>query len=427
MAWRGSSAPAAAVATAVTLLITGGPALAAWNAGSSGATGYTEADSLPAGSAPTAVTRLGRDVDVTWPQVLFRGQPLGNYSTGRYTMERNVTAAAGTCTAPLSPGGVVLNTCRETGLAPGSYAYRVTPRLASWSGAASSPTNVVIPAPTLTFSPATLSAPGASLIGTVDAFLDDAALTYRLGNATSGAVLAGTLATFPTAPATAQATSVPIGCGPATGNPHDVYLSGSGEQAVGSFGYDFSTVLCPSALTSTVGSAAGQAQALDTLVIAFSRAVNGGSICSGLPANGITPGSLRATIRDGGTGNDTLEVTAPAPSSGANQACGSVAPPVCVPPVICVLGSDGVVNLGTFNLGSAEYATSGDVTFGTGTSLALDPDGKVVTLKLGTKGGATNGTAPSGSITKYTPSTTITSAFGNLPAQGHMTSADRVW
>lgn len=419
-----SGAPTAAVATAVALLITGGPALAAWNAGSSGATGYTQADSLPAGSAPTAVTRLGRDVDVTWPQVLFRGQPLGSYSTGRYTMERNGTAAAGTCTAPLSPGGVVLNTCRETGLAPGSYAYRVTPQLASWSGAASSPTNVVIPAPTLTFSPATLSAPGDSLIGTVDAFLDGAALTYRLENATSGAVLAGTLATFPTAPATAQATSVPIGYGPATGSPHDVYLSGGGEQTVGSFSYDFSTVLCPSALTSTVGSAAGQAQAADTLVIAFSRAVNGGSICSGLSAGSITPGSLRATIRDGGTGNDTLEVTAPEPSSGANEACGSVAP-VCV--LACLLGSDGVVNLGTFNLGSTEYATSGNVTFGTGTSLALDTAGKVVTLKLGTKGGATNGTAPSGSITTYTPSRTITSASGSLPAQGHMTSGDRVW
>ena len=112
------------------------------------------------------------------------------------------------------------------------------------------------------------------------------------------------------------------------------------------------------------------------------------------------------------------------PSSGANEACGSVAP-VCV--VVCLLGSDGVVNLGTFNLGSTEYATSGNVTFGTGTSLALDTAGEVVTLKLGTKDVATNGTAPSGSITTYTPSTTITSALGSLPAQGHMTSADRVW
>lgn len=424
MTWRGGGAPGAVVATALALLVTGGPAFAAWTAGSSGASGYTKADSLPAGSAPTAVTRLGRDVDVTWSQVLFRGQPLGSYSTGRYTMERNGTVTAGTCTPPLSPGAVLLNTCRETGLAPGSYAYRVTPQLANWSGVVSSPTNVVIPAPTLTFSPATLSAPGASLLGTVDAFLDGAALTYRLDNATSGAVLAGTLTTFPTAPATAQATSVPIGCGPATGSSHNVHLAGSGEQAAGEFSYDFSTVLCPSSLTSTAGSTAGQAQATDTLGITFSRAVNGGSICAGLAAGGTTPGSLLATIVDGGAENDTLTVTAPKPSSTANEACGSVAP-VCV--LVCLLGSDGTVNLGTVNLGSTGYATSGNVTFGTGTRLALDAAGKVVTLTLGTKSGATNGTAPPGSIAMYTPSPTITSASGSLPAQGHMTSGDRVW
>ncbi len=424
MARWGLGVPGAVVAAAVALLVTAGPALAAWTAGSSGATGYTKADSLPAGNAPTAVTRLGRDVDVTWSQALLRGQPLGSYATGRYSMDRNGTAATGTCAAPLEPGSVLVNTCRETGLAPGSYAYRVTPQLASWSGAASSTTNVVIPAPTLTFSPATLTAPGALLLGTVDAFLDGATLTYRLENATSGAVLAGTLTAFPTAPATAPATSVPIGCGPATGSPHDVYLSGSGEQAIGSFSYDFSTVLCPSSMTSTAGSTAGQAQATDTLVITFSRTVSGGSICSGLAAGGTTPGSLRATIVDGGTGNDTLVVTAPEPSSVANEACGSVAP-VCV--LVCLLGADGTVNLGTFDLGSTEYAKSGNVTFGTGTTLALDAAGTVVTLKLGTKGGATNGTALTGSIAKYTPSTGILSASGSLPAQGHMTSGDRVW
>ena len=121
---------------ALLVVAAAGPALAAWNAGSSGATGLTKADGLPAGNAPTSVTRLGRDADVTWTQVSFGRQLLGSYSTGRYTLARSGAAAGGGCPAALAPGSAASSTCRETGLAPGTYAYTVTPWLAGWSGAA---------------------------------------------------------------------------------------------------------------------------------------------------------------------------------------------------------------------------------------------------------------------------------------------------
>jgi hypothetical protein len=410
------------------VLVTAAPALAAWEAASAGATGVTAAETLPAGAAPTALSRSGRNVDVTWPQVAFRGQLLGTYPQGGYSLDRNGAPAGGTCPATLTPGSLSSSTCRESGLAPGTYAYSVTPQLSGWRGAPSSTMSITVPAPSLTFSPTALTGPGGTLQGTLDAFLDGAALTYRLGNALTGAVLAGSRTTFPTPPSTDRTTSVPVGCGPVPGSSHTVHATSGLEQAAGTFTFDFSTVLCPSALTSTPGLTARRAEAADTLAITFSRAVNPATICSSLTAPGVTPGSLVATVVDGGSANDTLTVTAPAPTTAAEQACGSKAGvSVCLPLVSCLLAEAGTVNLGTFDLGSRDYATGGNVVFGTGTTLALDATGTVLTLTLGTRSGATNGTAAVASIATFTPAPAIRSSVGALAPSGYQRSGAALW
>lgn len=206
-----------------------------------------------------------------------------------------------------------------------------------------------------------------------------------------------------------------------------MYVLSGLEQAAGAFTFDFSTVLCPSTLGSTPGVTAGHAETADALTVTFSRAVNGSTICSSLTTTpGTTPGSLLATIVDGGSANDTLTVTAPAPATAADEACGSKAG-VCLPLVPCVLPQAGTVTLGSVDLGSTAYATGGDVTFGTGTSLGVDATGTLLTLTLGIKGGATNGTAPVGSVARYTPASGIKSAVGSLSASGFQRSGSRLW
>lgn len=411
--------------TVLVVVVSAGPAVAAWDATSSGAVAVTASDSLPSGAAPTSLTRLGRNVDVAWSQVDFRGQPLGSHSGGHYALTRSGAATGGTCAGALTPGSTASSTCRDSGLAPGTYAYAVTPRLSGWAGAASSGVSITVPNPRLSFASPSWSA-GSPLEGALDAFLDGAPLTYRLGDAAAGPVLQGTLTTFPTAPSAPASTSVSVGCGPSTGTSHVVHVISGGESASAAFTADFGSVLCPSSLASSPGVTAGLAEATDTFSITFSRAIDGSSVCSSLATGGTTPGSLRATVVDGGAGNDTLVVEAPAPATAVDEACGSKAG-VCLPLVPCVLPADGTVRLGTVDLGSTGYAVGGSVVFDTGTSLALDGTGTVLTLTLGASTSTTTGTASSGSVTRYVPDAGITSASGGLSASGYQTSGDRLW
>lgn len=411
--------------TGLAVVVSAGPAVAAWDATSSGAATAAVADALPAGTPPTSLTRLGRNVDVAWSQVDFRGQRLGAHTGGHYSVTRSGAAAGGTCAGALSPGSAAGSTCRDSGLAPGTHTYAVTPHLAAWSGAGSSAVSISVPNPSLTFPSPSWSADG-PMEGSVDSFLDGAPLAYRLGDPTTGPVLDGTLSTFPTAPTGPAATSVSVGCGPSTGTSHLVHVVSGGEKATASFTADFSSMLCPSSLASFPGLTAGRAEASDTFSVTFSRPINGSSVCSSLTTEGTTPGSLRATVVDGGAGTDTLVVEAPAPATAVDEACGSKAG-VCLPLTPCVLPEDGTVRLGTLDLGSTGYAVGGDVVFGTGTSLSLDETGTVLTLTLGASTSTTAGTAPSATVARYVPSAHITSAVDALPASGHQTSGSPLW
>ncbi len=405
----------------VLTLVVGGPAVAAWNATSAGGSGVAKAAKLPTNAAPT-LTRLGRDAKVTWPQATFRSLLLGTYSGGGYAIKRGGAAAGAGCNGLQGTGSTPSPSCTEVGLATGTYAYSVQTQLAGWLGTTSGTTSLTIPSPTLTFSPSTWTAPGNALNGSIDGFLDAAALTYRLDNAATGPVLTATLATFPTAPATAATTNVSVGCAPGTGSAHTVYAKSGADQAAGAFTFDFSTILCPTVLTSAVvGTTAGTAQAADTIDITFSQAVLPTTICSTLTAGGSTSttGNLIVTIVDGGTGvNDTLTIAAP-PGPATKGVCGAT--PATV----------GTVNFGTLDLGSANYATSGNVTFSGTTAanvskLSLNGTATTLTITLGAAAGATAGLAPVGAIAKYTPDAAIRSMVGTLVVQGYMTSADRL-
>lgn len=150
------------------------------------------------------------------------------------------------------------------------------------------------------------------------------------------------------------------------------------------------------------GSHAGKAEPGDTVTVTFSAAVTPSTICSGLndTANTAstvnTASGLTATITDGGSGNDSLGLSA------ASGTC------------------SGSVHFGSINLGSTAWVTgtvnfSGDGTQsgGSATSLAMNAAHTVLTLTLGGK------TQNSGSVTSsnvtatYTPDANITDTNGN--------------
>lgn len=411
-------------AAAGLVLALAAPAYAAWNAGGTGQ-GSTRADTLPKGPTPTATTPIGRDVQVTWDQVPFHGSSLlRTFTGGGYQLTRNGVAVGSPCVNLPAAATATSATCIDTGVTPGSTTYQVVPQLGSWSGAAGTPVTVTVPEPTLTLpTSAAWTSPSTALMGTVQGFLDQATMVYRLDDPMTGAVITSGLSPFPTNPTTTQNTSLLVGCGPSSSNAHTVYVASDRAPATSTFTGNFANVLCPSAVTSTVGSVARQAQPNDTFSITWSRAVDGTTICKDLTGSGTTSlaNNLTVSIEDGtGSTADQLVVRAPAGTAllalGATGACGTKAPLLAG-----LLGTDGVVNLGSISLGSPDYVSGAPLVFaGSGTNRSyLSLTNNVLTVTLGSlASGGTAATAAAGSVATFTPSSTIKSASGNLNAQG---------
>lgn len=218
-----------------------GPAVASWG-GSTGGAAFSGAISLPQGAAPS-VTVSGRNVSVSWSQILAGGAPVPGYSVRRYDTNGTQQAIGAGC-ATVQTG----TACTENDLPPGSWVYRVAAVNGNWTGplsSASSAANVAAPQLSIS-SPSTLGALPATLAGNVSSFLQSETVSFRLDNSSSGLSLSGSITPSPT-PANGQAAvSVTIPAGVANGA-HTVYAIGSGGDVASAP----IVVAVPTAITTT--------------------------------------------------------------------------------------------------------------------------------------------------------------------------------
>ena len=123
----------------VVSLTLAGSAAAGWGSGGSGS-GAAGAKSMPGGNTPTA-TSLITSVTVTWSASSFAsgGPNVAGYVVTRYSSLGGAQTPGGSC------AGIVAGTsCSDSGVAPGTYTYTVTPAQGGWRGADSAQSNSVV-------------------------------------------------------------------------------------------------------------------------------------------------------------------------------------------------------------------------------------------------------------------------------------------
>jgi hypothetical protein len=179
-----------------------GVAHAAWVTSGTGVSA-ARAATTNGGNAPTANVS-GRTVSLSWATSTYsNGGVVPTYLVKRYNSAGTVvqTISSGTCATTVTG-----TSCSETAVPAGSWKYAVTPAVGNWRGAESAQTAAIVGANDLSLAP-TLTRATATLTGTIANFITGETLTFRLDNATSGTVLAGTLT------GVATPTTVPSGGG----------------------------------------------------------------------------------------------------------------------------------------------------------------------------------------------------------------------
>jgi len=200
-------------------------AWAVWSGTATGNQAQARAQVMPPGSAAGAGV-TGRNVAVSWSAVtLAGGSPVDGYNVlRRDTAGLAQTVGAG-C-AGLQTG----TSCAETGLAPGSWVYSVVPVFSNWHGAAGAGAGAVVPPPSMAFTSATSLDPNslpATMSASLAAYLSGETVAFRLDDAASGTVLAGSTSPSPMPYAGGGSATVTIPAGVATGG-HRAYAVGSG-------------------------------------------------------------------------------------------------------------------------------------------------------------------------------------------------------
>jgi hypothetical protein len=132
------SGRALAVTSVVALLLAGSGA-AGWGSGGTGS-GSAGAKSMPGGNTPSA-TALLTSVSLTWSASSFAAGPdVAGYVVKRYSaLGGGAQTPGGTCVGTVGGTG-----CSDSGVAPGTYTYTVTPVQGSWTGAESGQSNSVV-------------------------------------------------------------------------------------------------------------------------------------------------------------------------------------------------------------------------------------------------------------------------------------------
>ncbi|MGZ5343633.1 MAG: hypothetical protein ACXWF5_02970 [Actinomycetota bacterium] len=289
------------VAIVVSLVVASpGVAQAAWNAPAS-ATGYAKAVSVPQGNTPAGVVS-GRDVAVAWAVSRFPDNtPVVGYTVRRFNASTGVPQTIlASCT-----GTVATLTCTEFGVAPGTWRYAVTPNHALWTGAESlQSTTVTVGSPSLTLSTTTLSALPTTSGGSIANFLDGETVIYRLDNATTGTVLAGSITPSPVPVGGTAVVSVTIPPATALGA-HTVFAVGSlGSTASAAITVVDTTapVVSAAVIAKTAGGTPGFVRQGGTYYI-YANAADTGSTASGIS-------TVRANVTNITTGQTSVALVA---------------------------------------------------------------------------------------------------------------------
>ena len=268
------------VAIVASLVVaTPGIAQAAWNAPAS-VRGYAKAVSVPQGNTPAGAVS-GRDVAVSWAVSRFPDNtPVAGYTVRRFNASTGIPQTIlASCT-----GTIATLTCTEFGVAPGTWKYAVTPKHALWTGPESAQSaTVTVGSPSLTLSTTTLSALPTTSGGSIANFLDGEAVIYRLDNATTGTVLAGSITPSPVPIGGTAAVSVTIPLATPLGA-HTVFAVGSlGSTASAAITVVDTTapVVSAAVINKTLGDRPGFVKQNGTYFI-YANATDTGSTASGI-------------------------------------------------------------------------------------------------------------------------------------------------
>ena len=214
----------ALVAVAITAFL---PSIAGatWNYPGAGAA-YSKADALPAGATPSASVS-GRNITVSW--TANGGTiPAGGYTVRRYDSNGQSQTIGSACA-----GTVVGLACTESGVAPGTWRYAVTPVTGNWRGSESAQSvAVTVDPPSMSLTPTTVTALPAVLTGQISNFVAGQTVAFRLDNPTTGTLLAGSITPSPVQASGKASVSVTIPNGIANGV-HTIYAVGSSGDTVG--------------------------------------------------------------------------------------------------------------------------------------------------------------------------------------------------
>jgi hypothetical protein len=144
-----------AAAVGVVLLVGGTAARASWFAPVGSGNGASAAAAVNGGNAPT-VNASGSSVTVSWSaSTLSGGTAVAGYAVKRYSSTNVLQTIGAGCAST-----IVVLTCTETSVPNGTWKYGVTPVKATWTGAESSKTSVVVGAVADTTAPtATITFP----------------------------------------------------------------------------------------------------------------------------------------------------------------------------------------------------------------------------------------------------------------------------
>lgn len=379
---RRAHRPLVAIGIVVGALVTWTIMATAWWGHAGAGTAQARADVVPTGPTP-AVTVSGRSVTLNWPAVTMAdGAAVTAYTVERYNATGTAVGVTGTCT-----GTVTARTCKEVAVAPGQWQWAVRAVYASWTGPYGTRTTATVGAPSLTIStPSPVTALPATLNGTIANFVDASSLTFRLDNATSGPVLAGSPSSVPAGGSSPVTVTLPAGT---TQGAHTVFAVGSGgDVASAPITVTFGPPV-PSLVTANGGSTAGRPEANDVIAVTFSQKLDPRTICSSWADNGTTQTLATGVIgfiqnNSGATGNDVFGLYVP--------------------------GCAGTFRFGSIDLGSSAYV-SGLTLFGLGGASSVvtyDPVASKLTIILGSA--STQAGLVGSSTAVYTPEPGITSS-----------------
>jgi hypothetical protein len=287
------------VTTVVAILAIPGVALATWTAPGNGRA-YAKADVAPTGARPV-VTVTGRNVAVAWTAARFAdGTSVQGYTVRRYDATTGTAAAVGAGCAGL----IAALTCTEAAVTPGTWQYAVTPVHHNWTGAEGPQSlNATVAAPSLTITgSSTLTTLPGTLSGTLASFVTGSAVTWRLDNASTGTVLAGSITPSPVPASGSASASVTIPNGTTDGT-HTIYAIGSGGASTASATFTVDVlppVISAAAIQKSAGGSVGALRPGGTYRV-YASITDAGSAVSSATANvaNVTTGTTAAALTAG--------------------------------------------------------------------------------------------------------------------------------